>query len=138
MGESAGLLVVALMALGLGLAAAIRAIIPRHSPRSEVVTLSIGRAGVAVVLGLACIGLGASLRAGAESWSRNVVSHPSPGLTVTTHFDADRYEFLREVGAWSIGFGLAVLAVTIGVWVSRDSLTNPGSPDTDSITGPPN
>jgi hypothetical protein len=47
------------------------------------------RLTVAALLGLVSVGLSAYLRASADAWSRNLVSHPSPGLTITQHFDSD-------------------------------------------------
>lgn len=83
------------------------------------------RLSVAVLLGAACVGSGGCLRAYADSWSRNVRHHVEANVYHVHHFDAERYEFLREVGAWSVGFGLAVLAVSVGAWVSREPLAPP-------------
>ena len=70
-------------------------------------------------VGLFAVGGGAILRAGANEWSRNVTSS-GPGYTSFTAFDTSRYDFIRETGAWSIGFGLLVLALCVNQWVAGD------------------
>ena len=72
------------------------------------------------MIGAVTVAFGAILRAGADSWSRDIVSHPTPGVTITKHFDSGRYELLHETGAWSIGFGLVVLALVLSQWASRE------------------
>jgi hypothetical protein len=73
----------------------------------------------AIIAGVACVLFGIVLRAGADSWSRNIVRQ-IPGGTSTRHFDEERYTFISETGTWSIGFGLALVVATVAVWVSRD------------------
>lgn len=134
MDNSVGAIVVALLALCLVLAAIARIIFRRAGGKVGVTS----RVTRAVLLGAASIALGACLRAGADSWSRGLVHRPSPGVTIARQFDPDRYEFFREAGAWSIGFGVAVLAVTVGVWVSREPPPPPSTPGTeaDGTPGP--
>ncbi len=71
-------------------------------------------------VGLLAIVFGVSVRIGADSWSRDVVTESSPTFTSVRHFDKDRYQFFQESGTWLIGFGLVVLALALNQWVSGE------------------
>lgn len=134
MGDFSGPLVVVLVALWLGIIAVVRAALPaRRDADSHPMT----RARLACLLGVACVGLGVVARVKADSWSRDEAPDSQPGVIRAWQRDPERYELFREAGTWSIGFGLAVLAVTIGVWVAREShppVAEPAAPDAGDRT----
>ena len=99
--------VVVITALCLVFIAILRTAIIRRGGRRE----AMPRATLAILLGVASVVVGGGLRASSSSI---------------------RDAFLLEVGFWSIGFGLAVIVVTIGVWVSRDLRTLPRSSEAEN------
>jgi hypothetical protein len=86
----------------------------------------------AVLLGLASVAFGAKYRSDARELARHRSIDRGSGSQVISSPDPDLYEWYREVGAWSIGFGLAVLAVSVGAWVAREPQTPATAPRPDA------
>jgi hypothetical protein len=85
------------------------------------------RAQNVITVGIVFVVLGVGLRlTAAKEW------FAPPPATSLTEFAFRQAEFARrtqiatECGMWSIGFGLAIIAATIGGWASSNPAKNPG------------
>ena len=74
----------------------------------------------ALFVGFVAVGFGGCLRIGADRFSQYLVSKRSAEMATSRRSDPGEVEFFQEVGAWSIGFGLIVIALLLNQWVSRE------------------
>ena len=78
------------------------------------------RFGIVILTALGFIFLGLFLRSNARSWSRDVVSHPGPGLTMTESFSDHRFALMQDGGAVCLGFGTLLLGGLAYRWIAVD------------------
>jgi hypothetical protein len=67
------------------------------------------RKSCAAILGAACLAVGTVVRLNARKFA-----------TDPDGFNGRAFDGYCELGAWFVGFGLAVIVATIAVWISRD------------------
>jgi len=84
------------------------------------------RAQNVITAGIVFVILGVGLRlTAAKEWAPPAPATSLEELARNAAQFERRTELATECGLWSLGFGLAMIAATIGGWASRDPTKNP-------------